>query len=276
MNDSITSLKEKRDELNSQVKQLLLEVKSQRDKLNSINEKINDVTEKRDAKNNLVKELIKKRKTITEKIKESRATQKQNAEESAKYGHIPKDPAKLKAEIKKLDWDIQTRQHTVKQDEQMQTRLEQMENSLALVKSSEKINKKLSKTHAKISDLEEELELIQQLIVDNNHAGKKEHEELTVLYNQIKGIRTDAAPKFRQIKELKKEADDTHHEYIGQLNKQKKQKQAKIESEKKHEEQNKTQKEEELKKKAKDLYTQFIKGKKLTGEELIIIRKYGQ
>jgi len=276
MNDSITSLKEKRDELNSQVKQLLLEVKSQRDKLNSIDKKINEVKEKRDSKNNLVKVLITKRKTITEKIKEHKATQKQNNQESAKYEQITKDPAKLKAEIKKLDWDIQTRQHSIKQDDQMQKRLENMETSLSLVKSYEKINKKQVKTHAKISDLEEELELTRELIVDNNHAGKKEHEELIILYNQIKEIRTEAAPKFRQIKELKKQADDAHNEYIKEINQQKTQKEAKIKAEKKHEEQNKNQKEEELKKKAKDLYTQFTKGKKLTGEELIIIRKYGQ
>ena len=276
MKDSITALKEKRDELNSQVKQLLTEVKSQRDKLNSLNEKINDVKQKRDSKNKLVKELIKKRKTITDQIKEYRTAQKQNAHETAKYEQIPKDPAKLKAEIKKLDWDIQTRQHTIKQDEQMQKRLENLEQSLALVKSREKINKKLTKSRAKISDLEEALELIHELIVDNNHAGKKDHEELLILYRQIKELRTETAPKFKQIKELKKEADNAHYEYIGQLNKQKKQKQAKIETEKNHKEQEKTQKEKELAKKAKDLYEQFTKGKKLTTEELTIIQKYGQ
>ena len=138
-----------------------------------------------------------------------------------------------------------------------------------------KINKKQVKTHAKISDLEEELELTRDLIVDNNHAGKKEHGELIILYNQIKELRTEAAPKFRQIKELKKQADDVHNEYIKELNQQKTQKEAKIKAETKRKEQNKTQKEEELKNKAKDLYTQFTKGKKLTGEELIIIQKYG-
>ncbi len=275
MNDSITALKEKRDELNSQVKQLLSEVKSQRDKLNSLNAKINDLKQKRDAKNKLVKDLIKKRKTITEKIKEHKAAQKQNNQEFAKYEQIPNVPAKLKAEIKKLDWDIQTRQHSIKQDDQMQKRLENMEESLALVKSCEKVSKKISKTRAKISDLEEELELTHELVVDNNHAGKKEHDELLTLYGQIRALRTEAAPKFRQIKELKKQADDTHNEYIRELNKQKTQKEAKIKSEKKREEQTRTQKEEELKKKAKDLYAQFTKGKKLTGEELIIIQKYG-
>ncbi len=276
MNDSINTLKEKRDELNSQVKQLILEVKSQRDKLNSIDKKIIEVKEKRDAKNNLVKVLITKRKTITDKIREHKAAQKQNNHDSAKFDPVTKDPAKLKSEIKKLDWDLQTRQHSIKQDDQMQNRLEQMENSLALVKSCEKINKKQAKTRAKISDLEEELELTHELIVDNNHAGKKEHEELIILYNQIKELRTEAAPKFKQIKELKKHADDAHNGYIKELNQQKTRKEAKIKSEKKREEQNKTQKEDELKKQAEDLYAQFTKGKKLTGEELIIIQKYGQ
>ncbi len=276
MNDTIISFKEKRDELNSQVKQLLLEVKSQRDKLNSIDVKINDLRKKRDAKNNLVKGLTKKRKTIVEKIKEHRATLKQNNRETAKYESNQKDPEKLKVEIKKLEWDIQTRHHSIKQDEQMQTRLEIMEGSLALVKSHEKSSKKINKSRAKISDLEEELELIEMLIVDNNHAGKVEHEKLIVLYNQIKELKSESAPKFRQIKELKKQADDAHSEYINTLNLQKKQKESKMKAEIKHKELEKNQREKELKEKAELLFKEFTKGKKLTTDELIIIQEYGQ
>ncbi len=276
MKDSLMALKAKRDDLNAQVKELLSEVKSQRDRLNSINAKIGDLREKRDAKNKLVKDLIKKRKAITEKIKESRKTLNENNQESAKYEQIPKNLSKLKAEIKKLDWDIQTRQHSIKQDEQMQKRLENMEESLSLAKSCEKNSKKTAKTRAKISSLEEELELMHELIVDNNHAGNKDHEQLLILYRQIKELRADVAPKFKKIRELREQADAAHNEYIAEQKKLRHEKEAKIKSEERRREKDKNQKQNDLKKKAQDLYKQFTNGKKLTTEELIIIQKYGQ
>ncbi len=276
MKDSLMALRAKRDDLNAQVKELFSEVKSQRDRLNSINAKIDELREKRDSKNKLVKDLVKKRKTIIEKIKESRKIVNENNLESAKYEQIPKDLAKLKAEIKKLDWDIQTRQHSIKQDEQMQKRLENMEESLSLAKLCEKTSKKSAKSRAKISSLEEELELMHELIVDNNHAGNKEHEQLLILYRQIKELKTDVAPKFKKIRELREQADAAHNEYIAEQKKLRHEKEAKIKSEEKRREKEKNKKQEDLKKKAQDLYKEFTNGKKLTSEELIIIQKYGQ
>ncbi|MFH1127156.1 MAG: hypothetical protein V1718_03535 [archaeon] len=276
MSDSLASLKAKRDELNSNVKNLLSEMKSERDRLNSLNEKISELKERRDSKNKLVKELATKRKAINEKIRDSIKIIKENDSESVKYEPIPKDHAKLKSEIKKLDWDIQTRHHTIKQDEQMRTRMEKMQVLLSLAKTREKLDRKKITSQVKINKLREELELTEQLLVDNQHAGNKEHEELIVHYNQIKELRDKLAPKFREIKELKKQADDAHKAFITEHDRIKTDRESKINTEKKQRELEATRLEKDMKQKAHDLFNDFTKGKKLTSEELIIIQKYGQ
>lgn len=276
MDKVVVALKTKRDELNSQVKQLLTEIKSERDRLRSIDAKIIGLRDKRDAKNRLVAELNKKKKSTLEKIKKYQCILKENDGESAKYEVIPKDTSKLKNDIKKLEWDIQTRQHTIKKDEQLRKRLDYMEQVLTLSKSHKTINKKISSSNVKISKEKEDLDLTEQLIIDNNEAGKIYHRELVGFYDKIRGLRTKLAPKFKEIEALRAQADTAHKEFIEEQNKQHERKIAKIKTDKINQEKEKNQQERELRDVAKKLYADFTQGKKLTAEELMIIQKYGE
>lgn len=275
MNDSLADLKTKRDTLNSKVKELLTQVKSERDRLRSINEKVKVLKEKRDSKNKLVKELSIKRKSILEMLKNAKNKRMEIDDENTKYEDIPEDADRLKSEINRLEWDLQTKAHSVKHEEALSIKIEKLQESFNLARTREKLKGDRAHVHSEIRKLAEELEFTQQLIVDSMHAAQKEHDEIVVLYSQIKELRSQAGPKFKEIDEIRKQADEAHAQLVGESKKMRDEKESAILEEKRKRDDERNEKEKELTELAKKLYTDFTNGKKLTSQELIIIQKYG-
>src|SRR3989344_8992870 len=104
---SVNAIKEKRDSLNSKVKELIGTIKEDTQKLKEINEKINDLKSKRDSEKTVTLASKKRRDELNSKI--GKLVEEVKALQKIKDVKIEENVnlTVLKSEIKKLEMTLQ-------------------------------------------------------------------------------------------------------------------------------------------------------------------------
>ncbi|MCK4550474.1 MAG: hypothetical protein KAT91_00825, partial [Candidatus Aenigmarchaeota archaeon] len=150
-----------------------------------------------------------------------------------------------------------------------------MEKQLKSGKDISNMRKKLYSEFKKLSEKRARADEVHKEIVKLSEESESNHKELSVLFDKIKELRSAVEPATSELKKIKKDANEAHAAYIGIVGAEKitakKVKDKKIKDEKIARELT----EKELKKKAETLFDEFLKGKKLNSDELVIMQKYG-
>ncbi len=265
---SATELTKKRDELNNSVKEKIASVRKNTNDLKSLNESAKKLREERDKKNKLVVELKKKRNSANADVKKVAGRLRKIGEELQNLPVQVESADGLKKKAKDLDWKIQTEHRSVKKDEELRDSLDKMEFVIKASGERTSIFEKRTKLSDEIEKKRMDAETIHSLVVDNSQAAQELHNQVVSLYGKIKVIREEIAPVLKELDELRKQANDAHGELIA-LRKNTR------ESAKTKRISDKSTQEMEYKSRAKELLKGFSAGKKLSTEELMIIREYG-
>ncbi|MCK4967590.1 MAG: hypothetical protein KAS12_00930 [Candidatus Aenigmarchaeota archaeon] len=271
-------LKTKRDELNKKVKEIITTNKCSFDAISTWNSQIKELKISRDQKNSQIKELKIERDKLNKEsnaIREKINEEKKDVEKLQKETGIDEKTFKdLSYQIKKLDWYLQTEQLSVKKDEELRIKLEKMESQ---VKNGAALSKVKSSMYDKIKilrTLRSKADTIHKQIVELSKESETDHKQLIETFEKIKAIREKLGTVTEDLKKAKNDANETHDNYIEIVSGEKKEIKIQKEQKRKEEQKQKELTEKDLKKKAETLFSEFLKGKKLNSDELVIMQKY--
>lgn len=215
INRLATSLREKRDELNTEAQQLVKE----RDKLNAqVAEwlsKARDHREKRDEYNQKVAEFKVKRDEIYTKLKEKvdeRQGNEDDAEEILKKASAPSHV--LRRKIRELDWSLQTQVLDLKREREIIEQIAELESDLKIAEDAATKRKESAKARTEIEDLRLLMNAHHNSVLEFARLSQEENQNMIEAYAEVDTLRKRADEAHRQYLETRREADETHRRYI--------------------------------------------------------------
>jgi uncharacterized coiled-coil DUF342 family protein len=271
-----STLREKRDELNTTAQQLVKE----RDALNAqVAEwlsKARDHREKRDEYNQKVAEFKAKRDEIYTKLKD-RVDDHQNseneAEDAQKKATTPTHV--LRRKVRELDWSLQTQVLDLKREREIIEQIAELEEELKVAEAAAEKRKESAKARTEIEDLRLLMNAHHNSVLEFARLSQEENQLMIEAYAEVDTLRKRADEAHRQYLETRREADETHRRFI----------EAKQESSRLRKElgefrvRRRVEKlqeiEDRLEEKASQALEKFKRGERLTMEEFSLLMKRG-
>lgn len=168
---NITTLKQERDELTTQVKML----KEEREKLNEV-----------------VKEKAHEKQDVLDKKKELL----QNTERA-------ESPGRLKAEIARLEMKIQTDVMPFDKEQQLTKHIKELKVRMKQAEQRNEVWKEVSAVSTDFSESRQKANEIHQQIQEVAEKSQGKHEQMNKLYEQLKQFRQQEKPAKQKYMELK-------------------------------------------------------------------------
>ncbi len=183
-------LAERRNRLNAQFKELSQKIRNPKSSRDELNSKVRALKQERDKYQSQVEKERKRLEKLEEKF---------NALRSNVSGSV----SKLRTEIGKLEWRIQTNPFSPKAEKGVIENIRKLESELAVHKRIEAFETKIIETKAKIGGLRIRAQRVHEELVRNAGESEKYHGELTAF--------------AKQASEIKSQADSTHKSYVDAL-----------------------------------------------------------
>jgi uncharacterized coiled-coil DUF342 family protein len=184
---------EKRDKLNTQFKNLRVEIlglKNERDKLNK---EVKELKRQRDEAKTQFHEKIEEMGKVNQEIK----------------ALIKKKPSKslqtLQNEFERIEWKIQTTPLSLEEERELVDQVRQLETQINIYKKLNQLNQKIIGSKAELNALKTK--------------SKMFHEKLTETAQKSQQIHTKMLEKINDSKKLKEEADSLHKTFLQTLEK---------------------------------------------------------
>ena len=240
-------LREKRDELNSKVKELNDEKRRLIEDINKLNSVIKEERQNRDKANEEVKGLKEKRVASFEEINKI----KKELDELITVLERFKDTMggsyrMLKEELKQMEWEYQTEVHSIKKEKEI------AKSELLYDKK-----RKLTTLQRKLRDLYTEANVYHGLLINRAKESENHHDTMMKGLREIEKLEGSLDKLNVGVKKAREEADKYHKEYAKEV--------AEL------------PKEENLgalRSKAEEILANFKSGKKVTMEELALLHKF--
>ncbi|MCK5039915.1 MAG: hypothetical protein KAR87_03030 [Candidatus Aenigmarchaeota archaeon] len=273
LKETVEILKRERERLNKKTNDFVLKNKKDLNAVFDIKFKIRDILEKNKKFLVKIRELKTERNALNQRVSDINNDISELKKDidgiSSKDGSSEDDSRNnaitdLKKKIEKLEWTIQTKPVSIKQEDKMQDQLSQLVKSLGQIKEKTKIIRKLKRIKIKKNELKQQADEKHNELLEESNKSEKLYNGLLELKNQRKEEEEKAKPLLEELNQLKKTADSAHQkyiEYVEVLKKEEKSIRKEIEKEEKEE------KEEETKK----IYDSFKKGNKLSLSDLMLI-----
>jgi uncharacterized coiled-coil DUF342 family protein len=254
-------LKEKRNGLNSRVKELGEERKKLIEEMKALKTIITENKELRNKANEEVKSLKEKRIASFDEIKKV----KQEVDGILEILKHVRDSVggsynMLKEELSELDWDYQTGVHSIKKEKEMVKQIEIIEEEI--VKSEIVHDKKsgLIRLERKLKELYTEANVYHGLLMNRAKESEKHHDTLMKSIREIDALEQRVDQIDNDMAEAMEQADKFHKE---------------LKESERYTSVAPEQNMEEVKKKAEEILANFKAGKKVTMEELSLLQQLG-
>jgi len=215
INRLTTTLREKRDGLNTEAQQLVKE----RDKLNAqVAEwlsKAREHREKRDEYNEKVADFKTKRDEIYNKLKDKvdeRQDNEEDAEEKKKKASPPSHV--LRRKIRELDWSLQTQVLDLKREREIIEQIAELEGELKVAEEAAAKRKESAKARTEIEDLRLLMNAHHNSVLEFARLSQEENQHMIEAYAEVDALRKRADEAHRRYLDTRREADETHRRYI--------------------------------------------------------------
>ena len=251
-------LKEKRDELNSKVKELNDEKRRLIEDITALNTVIKESRQQRDKANEEVKGLKEKRVASFEEIKKI----KKELDELITVLERFKDTMggsyrMLKEELKQMEWEYQTEVHSIKKEKEMVKEMDTIEKEIAKSELLYDKKRKLTTLQRKLRDLYTEANVYHGLLINRAKESEKHHDTMMKSLREIEKVEDSLDKLNVEVKKAREEADKYHKEYAKEI--------AELPREENL---------GALRSRAEEILANFKSGKKVTMEELALLHKF--
>ena len=219
MNQKLLDFKNRRDELNTQVRSKL-------DKRNEINRHVKElITEVQKQKtirneaNNKVAELRKVRQERTKELKNLRTKFRNSAEKGSKSpGNRGKNGAssrKIREQMNKLEWRHQTGQIGPSKEKEFFSKMKKLQNDFRRLKAEEEAS--ASGILKDVKHAEKLQQKAHDAVTNASEKSEEAHSLMMELSNEVDKLRGMANAEHLSLTTTKNKADELHNKYIISL-----------------------------------------------------------
>jgi uncharacterized coiled-coil DUF342 family protein len=200
-----------RNELNSEVRELIVQVKEQREIREQMNELVREKKSTRQEANNKVREA----KAI---IDQSRPAEAPVEGGRGRRGRDrPETVQSLSRELNRLESEFERGQHTGKNETKVMKRMKEISSKLKKMKNAEDSNDDLKGARETLREAVEEQDAAHEEVQKAAQAAQEAHELMLQWNKEVDKQREKAESCHRDLRRSKKEADKAHHLYIVSL-----------------------------------------------------------
>ncbi|MFX0171517.1 MAG: coiled-coil protein [Candidatus Hodarchaeota archaeon] len=261
-NRKVTSIANKRNLLNEQVKELIKTAKEERDKRDSCNEAILKIKE---SKALLLKEIdgfneqAKRFDTQLNGMQEKNPQVKKRPEHSAN---------KIRRDIQDLEWKIQTTSNlSISEEREIVERIARLELKFRDVRESDVLARDLKTILNRINMLKGKLRSLDNELQSQARESRFHHKTMIQAFKNADILRKQADELHAQFLDAKKQANLIHNEYLGYIREINRIRQEVNKNKQKSKAVQDAQRREKLKEKTEDARKKFEEGRKLSFEE---------
>ena len=198
-----------RNELNAEVKELIVQVREQREIREQMNEIVRDKKVIRQEANSTVKE-------IKSRMESSRGPVEQD-NSRGKRGQRPVTSHQLRKELQRLEREFEQGRHTGKNEKKVMKRMKEISSKLKQMTTFDDGNEDMKglrdELKAALNKQEEAHEEVQKAA----NAAQEAHELMLQWNKEVDKQREKAESCHRELRKSKKEGDKAHHLYIVSL-----------------------------------------------------------
>ena len=276
INRLATSLREKRDGLNDEAKQLMKE----RDALNAqVADRLKQAREhreKRDEYNQKVAEFKAKRDEIYAKLKSKVEEREDTEEEAEEIKNKTSAPVHvLRRKIRELDWSLQTQVLDLKHEREIIEQIATLEEELKVADDAAAKRKESAKTRTEIEDFRLLMNAHHNSVLEFARLSQEENQRMIEAYAEVDALRKEADEAHRRYLMTRKEADETHRQYIETKQENSRLRKELSEVRVRRRVEKLQEIEERLEEKASTALEKFKRGERLTMEEFSLLMKRG-
>ncbi len=200
-----------RNDLNTEVRELIVQVKEQRE----IREQMNDlVREKKNARQE-ANSKVREAKSIIEKS--SNSNQQQSDNRGRRGRDRPETIQSLSRELSRLESEFERGQHTGKNETKVMKRMKDISSKIKRMKSVEDSNDDLKEAREALRKAIELQDMAHEEVQKAAQAAQEAHDLMLQWNKEVDKQREKAESCHRELRRSKKEADKSHHLYIVSL-----------------------------------------------------------
>jgi uncharacterized coiled-coil DUF342 family protein len=261
-NRKVTSIANKRNLLNEQVKELIKTAKEEREKRDKCNETISKIKEKKLL---LVKEVegfeeqAKRLDKQLNGIQEKKDQPKRRSDLSAR---------KIRRSIQELEWKIQTTSNlTISEERDIVEKIARLEQKFREVHETDVVARDLKTILSRINVLKARFRGLDNELRSQARESRFHHKTMIQAFKNADILRKQADELHAQFLESKEHANSIHNEYLSYIREISNLRQAINKNKQKFRAQQDAQRREKIEEKTEDARKKFEEGRKLSFEE---------
>ena len=222
LEENITVLKNQRNEFNQLTKDSLGLRNEINEEIHQLLEKAKEYTVKRDDLNTQVKQLKLKQKELFEGLHVNKEALEEIVEKEKLLdkGDIQKkrrSMSNLSSKIDKLEWDLQTSVLKPEEEKEMIQILEKLSESLNRLAEEVHITTHQTELWKKISSSQKQINKLHSQIVDYAKESQIYHNLMNQQFQQVNALRKKANDYHKDFLKNKKKADNYHKDFLSKV-----------------------------------------------------------
>jgi uncharacterized coiled-coil DUF342 family protein len=178
-------------------------------------------------------------------------------------------------ELKKLEYEQQTRVLTPKKEKELIDRLSDLQKQIKAKEKEFESDAGVKDAYLEMKDTKEKAEASHKAVTELANAAQEQHDTMVKLFEEADSIRREADGAQEQFLKAKMEADKVHQEYIGMVNQIRDYEKQVIGLRNKQRKDRGEPEGGEGKVEAEAIFEKFKSGEKLSTEDLMALQKAG-
>lgn len=259
LNEKTKEWVEKRDQLNSIVKELVEEASRYREMRDSLNAQVKEAKENRDIWNKKVSELNEK---VTKLKKEN----------------LPKNGppiSRLKRELKNLEFKQMTSVLTPEKERELIEMISQVQAQIREREKALEQNLEIKNAVRELKEAREKAEMYHKMVAELAEKAQEAHDKMIELYEQADKLRKEADEAQEKFIETKLKADEEHRKHIECIKQVHDYDKIITGLKQKARKARKKKEESSAMKMAEEIFERFKRGEKLSTEDIMALQKSG-
>ncbi|MFW9780610.1 MAG: coiled-coil protein [Candidatus Heimdallarchaeota archaeon] len=263
-NRKVTTIANKRNLLNEQVKELIKTAKEEREKRDHCNETISEIKSKKEL-------LLKELNGFDEQAKRLDQQLNERQERETK-GNLRRSPVvsakKIRREIRQLEWKLTTTPNLpIMEERELVERITRLEEKIQDVQEGDVIARDLQTILGRINALKGKLRALDHQLKNQARESRFHHKTMIQAFKNADILRKQADELHAQFLNTKDQANAIHNEYLGYIREINRIRQDLNKTKQKTRARREKIEREKIEEKVEDAKRKFEEGRKLSFEE---------
>ena len=214
-NDKTKTHTTTRNELNAEVRELIVQVREQRE----IREQMNEIVREKKSARSAASDSVKAAKLALDTAKgpEAPAPREQHQGGKRKWEKRPATVHSLRKDLHRLENEFEQGKHTGNNETKVMKRMKDISAQIKKLKNAENENSDLKEFRAAVQEAMAQQEIAHEEVQKAATAAQDAHELMLQWNSEVDRQRELAETAHRGLRRSKKEADKAHHFYIVSL-----------------------------------------------------------